>query len=551
MKWGLAAAALAMTASGLLTAHAAAPVSQNGVRSQIALKVERDGKLSVSEKVTVPEGQSANRTAPLRITVGDDVDRVFTVTDAKVSGSGEATADGRQLTVHLTSGESTVSYVVDGAVADQGDHEDVRWQVASGWDVTIEKLTVSLVAPGRPQSITCLAGPAGSTRSCGLSQIGEGGVPTAEQEDLTAGERVDFAIGLPLGTVPVNAKFAPNSTLAAAFALTPQTVAGLLGLTVLLLIGFGLLWYARGRDAKALASDGGSVRVLADGPDGHVAFASPDGVLPGQIGTVVDEHVDVVDVTATVIDLAVRNYLWIDEVAAGDGVADWRIVRRNPADDSLTSYERAVYSSILTDGQEQVLLSELRGKGVDLVAVRDALYADVVDKQWFARRPDTERSRWWWIGIGLAALGVVLTALLAFTGGHALLGLAVVIGGAALAVGAKSTPARTRRGSALLEQVRGLMNYLTSVSPGDIPASDREMVFSRSLPYAVVLGQTERWLSAFRGLDPDADGTPGLYWFGEAEQAGDLNRFAARFPAFLSSLEGVLAQAGHLRSLRA
>jgi hypothetical protein len=111
-------------------------------------------------------------------------------------------------------------------------------------------------------------------------------------------------------------------------------------------------------------------------------------------------------------------------------------------------------------------------------------------------------------------------------------------------------PARTRRGSALLHQVRGLITYLTTVSPADIPDNDREMVFSRSLPYAVVLGQTERWLTTFRGLDPDADGTPGLYWFGEAEAANNLDRFASRFPAFLSSLDGVLAQAGHLRSLR-
>jgi hypothetical protein len=77
------------------------------------------------------------------------------------------------------------------------------------------------------------------------------------------------------------------------------------------------------------------------------------------------------------------------------------------------------------------------------------------------------------------------------------------------------------------------------------------MVFSRSLPYAVVLGETDRWLAVFRGLDPDADGTPGLYWYGEAEQARDLDRFAGRFPAFLSSLGGVLAQSGHLRSLKA
>jgi Predicted membrane protein (DUF2207) len=547
-NWGLAVATLTLSAGVLVVPHAAAPAA--GVQSQVALKVERDGKLTVSEKVTVPAGRSANRTAPLRLTAGPDTERVYTVTQPKVTGNGSASADDQNLTVHLGAGESTISYVVDGAVADQGSHEDVRWQVASGWDVTIDRLTVSVVTPAEPQSITCLAGDPDSTTACALSQIGEGGVPTAEQDTLTPGQRVDFAIGLPNGSVPVNERVEATDTLATAFALTPETGIGLLVLVVLLLLGFGLLWYSRGRDAKALAGDVGAVEVLVRDADGHVAFASPDGVLPGQVGTVIDEHVDVVDVTATVIDLAVRNYLWIDEVPGGTGVLDWRIVRRNPADDALTPYEKAVYDSLLGDA-DQVQLSQLRGKGVDLAAVRDALYSDVVAKDWFARRPDTERSRWWWGGVGIVALGIVLTVVLALTIGHAVLGLAVVVGGAALAAGARSMPARTRRGSALLHQVRGLLTYLTTVSLTDIPDSDREMVFSRSLPYAVVLGQTDRWLAVFRGLDPDADGTPGLYWFGEAEQARDLDRFAGRFPAFLSSLDGVLAQSGHLRSLKA
>jgi hypothetical protein len=549
-NWGLAVATLTFSAGTLLAPHVAAAPSDGGVQSQIGLKVERDGKLTVSERITVPAGKSANRTAPLRLSTGTDTERVYTVTQPKVTGNGSASVDSQNLTVHLGAGESTISYVVDGAVADQGTHEDVRWQVASGWDVTIDRLTVSVVTPAEPQSITCLAGEPDSTTACALSQIGEGGVPTAEQDTLTSGQRVDFAVGLPNGSVPVNERVEQSNGLASAFALTTETAIGLAALIVLLLVGLGLLWYARGRDAKALAGDVGPVQVLGKDADGHVAFASPDGVLPGQVGTVIDEHVDVVDVTATVIDLAVRNYLWIDEVPGDQGVVDWRIVRRNPTDDALTAYEKAVYKSLLGDA-DQVQLSQLRGKGVNLVAVSSALYSDVVAKEWFARRPDTERSRWWWAGITVAALGIVLTVLLALTIGHALLGLAVIIAGAALAAGARSMPARTRRGSALLHQVRGLLTYLTTVSPTDIPDSDREMVFSRSLPYAVVLGQTERWLTTFRGLDPDADGTPGLYWFGEAEQSRDLDRFATRFPAFLSSLDGVLAQGGHLRSLRA
>jgi hypothetical protein len=57
-------------------------------------------------------------------------------------------------------------------------------------------------------------------------------------------------------------------------------------------------------------------------------------------------------------------------------------------------------------------------------------------------------------------------------------------------------------------------------------------------------------LPSLAGLRSDADGTPGPYRFAEAEHTGDPGRFARRFPSFLGALDGVLAQAGHLRSLR-
>ena len=162
----------------------------------------------------------------------------------------------------------------------------------------------------------------------------------------------------------------------------------------------------------------------------------------------------------------------------------------------------------------------------------------------------TVRGRWSLYGVVLAVAGVAATVGLAFSGGGALLGLVLVVAGLALTFGARSMPARTKRGSALLEHVRGLRGYLHAVSPDDIPEADREMVFSRSLPYAVVLGATDRWLATFAALRSGTGGTPGLYWFGESEASPDLGRFGRHFPAFLGALDGVLAQAGHLRSLR-
>ncbi|ONI86051.1 hypothetical protein ALI22I_25245 [Saccharothrix sp. ALI-22-I] len=542
-NWGAAALCAVALCAGTGTALAQ-PSSTAGlpgtVGADVRLKLERDGRLTVTEVVTVPDGRTATRVVPLRVPVGDNRDRVFQVGDVAVEGKGTAAASADELTIALQAGTSTVKYAVVGAVAKIGDTLELRWQPAGGWDTALDSVKVSVITPDAPKSVSCLAGEPGTSKPCTSAELGDGRGVRATEIGLGAGERIDVAVGLQEGAAPANALVEERSGLAAAFALTPVTGAGLGGLVVLLLGGGLLLWYLRGRDARALAGDVGPVNVLVTDGSGRMAFASPDGVLPGQVGTVVDEHVDVVDVTATIVDLAVRNYVWIEEV---DG-HDWRFVRRNPADPSLSGYERAVYDALLPDGVDAVLLSELRGRRIDLTRVRDELYADVVAKNWFARRPDAERNLWWWAGVALGGVGVVLTVVLALVGAAALFGLVVVVAGVALAVGARSMPARTKRGSALLEHVRGLRGYLHTATPEDIPDSDREMVFSRSLPYAVVLGEAERWLATFAGT------RPGLYWFGEAEEGGDLRRFAQRFPAFLGALDGVLAQAGHLRSLR-
>jgi len=496
----------------------------------IALKVERDGGLSVTEQVFVQARQTMTRRQPLRIQAGDDTDRVFTVRDVSVEGNGDTEITPDEFVMRLGEGATTVTYTVDGAVVEAGDRQEVRWQVAGGWDVAVRQLRASFVAPELPSGIVCLAGRRGSEAPCSSALTDHGQVLRVEQENLPAGERVDLAVTLPANTVGDNARF--DDTTTSAFAFTTVSGIGLGVLALVLLGGFALLWLARGRDARALAAEVGPVELLvSDG--GRVAFASPDGVLPGEVGTVVDERVDVADVTATVVDLAVRNYLTVRRTADG-----WLLLRRNPPDASLTDYERAVFTALLGDAHE-VSLAGLRARRPDLFGVREALYAGVVGHDWFTRRPDHVRTRWMVAGVLLAAAGVAATVVLALTIGHALLGLAVVIGGLGLALGARFMPARTRRGSVLVQQVRGLRGFLRGPEPGRVPAADREMVLSRSLPYAVVLGETAGWLARFADLDTAADGTAGLYWYEGAD-------FVADFPQFLRELGDVLSASGRL-----
>ncbi|VVJ24696.1 Uncharacterised protein [Amycolatopsis camponoti] len=508
-----------------------------GAVADVALKVLRDGSLEVTEKVTVPGGRQLISRVPLRVSAGDDQDRVFDARNVKTEGAATSRLTGDQLVLTFTGGTSTVTYTVDGAIADQSGRQQARWQVASGFDAPVDKLTASFLAPSpRLSPVDCFAGPIGSNQRCTLAELDHTGVVRLEQNDVKPGDRVDLIVGLPANTVPANAKFAEVGLFATAFAFTPLTGVVFALLLVFLVAGGLFVRRRRKEDAGALTTATGPVEVLLRDGD-RVFFASPDGVLPGQVGTVVDETVDVVDISATVVDLAVRNYLWLAEVPG----PDWQIARRNPPDEHLHDFERAVYETLLPAGTDAVLVSQLRAHGrLDLRKISDAMYADVVTKRWFSRRPDTARGRLTWLGTGIFALGAGATAVLTFTIGDALLGVAVALAGLAVAAAAALLPSRTARGRVLVGQVRGLLDYLRTAKAEDIPPADREMVFSRSLPYAVVLGDTERWLGTFAALNPASDGSAGLYWYGGMESDHDLRRFGTHFPSFLTALDGLL-----------
>ncbi|OLF16402.1 DUF2207 family protein [Actinophytocola xanthii] len=487
----------------------------------VAVRLGQDGRLAVTEQVFVQANGSMTRHAPLRLPAG--VDRVYTVDDVTVHGNGDTEVTADEFVLRAGEGVTTIRYLVDGAVVEAGDHQEVRWQLTGGWDTSVSLLRASFVAPELPTDVVCLAGRRGSDTPCESALTDRGRVLRIHESDLPAGERVDLEVRLPAGTVGTTGRFDPVIQ-PSAFAVTPISGVGLGLLALVLVGGFALLWLARLRDSRALATDVGPVRPLVD-EGGRVVFASPDGVLPGQVGTVVDEQVDAADVTATVLDLAVRNYLSVRRQHD-----DWVLLRRNAPDAALSRYERAVDAALLGDA-EQVSLADLRGCGLDLTQVREDLYAGVVRHDWFTRRPDHERTGWMVLGFLLAVAGVVATVVLTLTVGHALLGLGLVAAGLGVAAGARFMPARTRRGSVLVRQLRGVLGYLRGDGPARVPAADREMVLSRSLPYAVVLGETEGWLARFAGLTD-------LYWY-----EGDL----AELPAFLRELDALVAAAGRLR----
>ncbi|KDN19404.1 DUF2207 family protein [Amycolatopsis rifamycinica] len=501
-----------MLAGALLAlALAAGPADQPPLptvpqSAEIQLKVQRDGSLSVVEAISVPDGGTMDRRVALRVAAPHHRDRVYGVRDVVLEGRGTASVADDAFTVHLTSGTSIVRYTVDGAVA--GDR--VTWELAGGWTADLKFLRASFAAPKIPTAVDCLVG----DLPCAAAQIDHAGLTRFSQQNLAAGQRMTATVELPAGTVPANEVLVPAKTIAGAFVLTTPVSWAWAAFAALLLALSTWVALARRRHFH--------VKVPSPGWHFHVkvpggGFASPEGVLPGHTGLLLRGRAGPLDLAATVLDLAVRNYLWVSD----DGT---RLTRRNPADEHLSPFERAVFDAVLPE--ETVTLAELRQRHVEVP--RAELAADLVRRGWFA----TRRLRR--AGVRIACYGGFLTVLLAFTVGYAQLGVVLALAGVAAVAASAALPARRRAGAEVAHRLRGVV----ATRAKDLDKPQRELVFSRGLPYALALGELASWVAAFDGLKHP----PTVYW-----HAGDITPDQAG--CFATALAGTFAAARRGRLL--
>ncbi|WP_050760410.1 DUF2207 family protein [Thermobispora bispora] len=502
--------------------------------TEVTMELRTDGVLHVKESVTLAGGP-VQRKLITRTRYDDTRDRLYRISNVK-----GASFDGQTLTMAKS---GTVEYDVTGAVTPLPGSVELRWFPVAG---PAESATVTVTGPQPIHHLSCFAGPPSSVIGCTSASMDHTGASaTFEQQNLRAGELLTVAVGFPQGAAKAQPILERRFELSTAFTLNAVTGTALAALLVVLLGGVGLLYWTRGRDARVISTESGPLSGHRNG-----VFTPPDGVRPGQIGTLIDEQADVVDVTATILDLAVRGYLRIDEQPRqAYDAPDWRLVKLPGARvDELLPYERALYDALF-DGRDSVLLSELHGSFAErLDAVRDALYEDVVRQGWFARRPDSVRSRWTTLGIITIVIGVLGTVLLAWFTTYGLLGLAVIIAGAALAYGGQFMPAKTAKGSAALAHTLGFRRYLAEGGIDDVPPERRIELFSRYLPYAVIFDNVDPWarvVSSFTGNGERADH---LYWYqGPAEW--DLSKFADSMRTFTVTTSGAISASRRFRSL--
>ncbi len=557
---GLAAAA-ALAAPTLLVGmatYATASTTNGPSISQYhaTVTVQRNGDLHVAESVDYDLGSPSvsrlSRTLDLREQFDAERDRVYAIDDLTVKSvqgplnANLMTSDQRATIDFDLPGPRTRSkrvlfdYRISGAVAGTPDGIEVRWPVLQGFDEPVRNATIEWSAPDvRWQN--CLAGAPGSSKPCTTSTLAETAGPTMKELDLPEGGEIVGILGLGPRAVAVDAMFRERWSLSRAFSASGQPLWTALAVLVLGFFAAMLLWWLRGRDAASGRPSPTTYLVTTD--DGTVGFAPPGAVRPGQMGTLADERADIVDVTSTVIDLAARNHLFVEELPADSryGRMDWRLHKRGDPGDELLAYERAVLDALFHDGDTVTISDAGERIRAQLPAIQGLLYDDLVVQGWFGERPDAVRSRWTTAGWVLTLAGVAMTVVLALVSRFGLVGVAILLSGVALTLVAQAAPARTAKGSRVLSELHAFRDYLHRADVDDIPIVRRQELISRFYPYALVFGADERWAEALAATDGDDEPDEPLPWYGApqdwhlSEIAGSLDRLMATLNAAVAS----------------
>jgi len=518
-------------------------------RFDASIGVDTDGSINVEERIVVQFTGSWTgiyRTIPvdyrtpqalkysLRLSIdsiknqfGDDLK--FEATRERSYRKIKIWVPGAQDSTHTV----YIRYHVANALRFFDEHDELYWNVTGDeWDVPIASASATILLPPGATGLrgTAFRGAHGSTERNEVAiaphMVRVSTAALAFREGLTA------VVGWNPGVV-----YRPNGlerwveTLRSNWQLAAPVVAVVL---------MGGLWLIRGRDPQP-----GPITTL---------YEPPQDMSPAEAGALIDGSVDMRDITATIVDLAVRGYSRIEEQHEGASAAasseatrpavtgyTFTSVRPHKDWDGLKPHESLLMNGLFA-AADRVSTSDLTNSFYEHLGGIRGSVSSANDEKYYVRDP-----------LGLVALsglagmiifvGPIVWAVASFfTGGaFGLPTVATVVSGlvtGSIVIGfAIALPARTKAGTRALEKVLGFQEFLSRVD-GDrlkriVQTPD---VFEKYLPYAMALGVETEWAGAFREIYTHAPA-----WYGGASSDSfDLTAFSGQMERMSANLATVL-----------
>ncbi len=428
-----------------------------------------------------------------------DVKRVVDVSGRALKYETSRERHYRKLKIYVPDADNStqnisIEYSVSDALRFFEDHDELYWNVTGdGWDIPIQSASAHIILPEGTTNIRAnvFTGAYRSRAQNADVDIAGNGVEVRTREPLRLHEGLTVAVAFDKG-------FVHEPTAASKVVLFFRSNWPL-GIPIAAFAVMFYLWWTRGRDPR--------LRPIA------AQYEPPDQLTPGEVGTLVDNSADMRDITASIVDLAVRGYIAIEEHEKDrmlglmhDKDYNFIVQKDRGTWATLKPHEQSLLEGLFTAGTmgESVSMSSLENHFYkNLPDIKSEIFSSLVTHGYYSRRPDSVRSAY--IGAGvvigfLIAFGGVKIASSEGTAPLAFITAGIATGLVVCAFG-WFMPAHTEQGTRALEGVLGFEDFLVHVE------SDRfnrmiktPEMFEKFLPFAMALGVEKNWSRAFQGI---------------------------------------------------
>jgi uncharacterized membrane protein len=254
-------------------------------------------------------------------------------------------------------------------------------------------------------------------------------------------------------------------------------------------------WHSKGRDPK---------------PDLSVApmYEPPKGMTPAEVGALLDDKVHPRDITSTLVDLAVKGFLKIEEKEEKVLLFTHRdyifhSLQPRGSWSSLAAHEKVMLNHMFPGDSTEVRLSGLKNHFYTAIpAMKDDIMSDLKGKAMYSVDPDSAH--------GYVIIGVLLTAapfvIAQLSGKLSVLDSPLVLIAASVVaiiivlLFARIMTAKSRKGVDTKVEILGFQEFVNRVDADRLKRMPPD-TFEKYLPFAMALGIENRWAKAFQGIN--------------------------------------------------
>jgi len=488
---------------------------------QVNITVQEDGSLDIKENITVDFGQAADRHGIFRIiptqaradngvyntpvelhsitnSTGQDLTydtwdtpRAHTVT-WKI-GDPNVTVQGIQ--------EYILSYSAERAIRSQTDTDELYWNILGNyWDFPIDHFQAQIVFPDSSNwadsEVYLYSGLLGSTTNSLTSWkwlTNNRTLDIESTQSLVAKQGVTVSVSFPKGLVAASEQTTwekYGSRFALFWYLLP----------LIILIWVWQVWHKHGDDPP-----------IRKPPVAE--FSPPDNISPVKMGLLITSGrwIDSA-ISATVIHWAVRKMLTIEE-RKKDWLGREIILRKTNSKDAwitLSPSEKEL-DKWLFAGKQETNLSELKKHLVENDRRRkkyiDSAIAEVENDSLISETGRNYSVFFFFFGFCFFVL--MGTGIMFGASGH--LNASLLLTAIVFSIFSVIMPKRTEKGTELFWRVMGLKLFMMTAEKYRQQFYEKEMIFDRLLPYAIIFGIAKLWVKKmqfiygeqyFRGYHP-------------------------------------------------